>query len=104
MILVMIVRRLLLAAALVTGTLTVSGQLVVREQGPTCGNAEILEDYHGAPMWWVNCYGAQSGAEPVCAMGFHLEPVACLGGPYGEYGVKPEVVLYRNGKIWRVVR
>lgn len=104
MILVTIVRRLVLVAAVAGGLLTVHGRLLVREQGPTCANAEELDDYHGAPMWWVNCFGAQSGAEPVCAMGFHLEPVACLGGPFGEYGVKPEIVLYHNGKVWKVYR
>ena len=104
MIIVWVFRHLVILAAIAGGLLTVRGQLVVRETTRTCGNAETLEDYHGAPMWWVNCYGAQSGAEPVCAMDFRLHPVSCLGGPFGEYGVKPEIVLYKNGKIVRVVR
>lgn len=93
-----ILRRLLAVIAIAGTTLTIHANLDVRQPAKGCGNVIEADDYHGAPMFWVNCAGAQSGAEPVCAMDFHLRPVVCLGGPFGEYGVKPEIVYYSAGR------
>ena len=90
--------------SIVGATLTIHGQLRVQETVKTCGNVAEFDDYQGAPMFWVNCAGAQSGAEPVCAMDFQLRPVICLGGKFGQYGATPEIVYYHDGVIVRINR
>lgn len=92
-------RKLFAIVAISAGTLTIHANLTVRQPAKGCGNVIEADDYHGAPMFWVNCAGAQSGAEPFCAMNFNLQPVICLGGKFGQYGVTPEIVYYNNGKI-----
>lgn len=86
------------------GTLTIHGKLIVQDPGSNHGNQFAVLDKNGAPMWWVNMFGAQSGAEPVCAMDFKLRPVICLGGKFGQYGATPEIVYYSQGKIVKVAR
>jgi len=81
---------------------TVHGKLLVQDPHSDTGNQLLVNDKNGAPMFWVNMFGAQSGAEPVCAMDFKLRPVICLGGKYGQYGVTPQIVYYRSGKIWKI--
>lgn len=83
-------------------TQVIREKLVVTDPNSNSGNQLDVEDKNGAPMFWVNMFGAQSGAEPVCAMDFNLQPVICLGGKFGSYGVKPEIVYYRNGKVWKI--
>ena len=92
-----LIRKLAAILTIAAGTLTVHGKLVVQDPGSDHGNQLTVLDKNGAPMWWVNMFGAQSGGEPVCAMDLHLRPVICLGGPFGEYGVKPEIVYYSDG-------
>lgn len=99
-----LIRRLLAVACIAGSTLTVHGKLAVQDPGSDHGNQLAVLDKNGAPMFWVNMFGAQSGAEPVCAMGFDLRPVICLGGPFGGYGVKPEIVYYSAGQVVRVDR
>lgn len=94
-----LLRKLAAILTIAAGTLTVNGKLVVRDPGSDHGNQFTVEDKNGAPMFWINMFGAQSGAEPVCAMNFNLQPVICLGGRYGQYGVTPEIVYYNNGKV-----
>ena len=99
-----LLRKLAAIICIGAGTLTIHGKLVVQDPGSDHGNQLTVLDKNGAPMWWVNMFGAQSGGEPVCAMDLHLRPVICLGGPFGEYGVKPEIVYYSDGHLVRVTR
>ena len=97
-------RKLAAIAAIASGTLTIHGKMVIQDPGSNHGNQFLVEDKNGAPMFWVNMFGAQSGGEPVCAMNLKLQPVICLGGKFGQYGVSPVIVTYTNGKVERVER
>lgn len=100
-----ILRKLAAMLLIGAGAVTIHGKLVVRDPGSDKGNQFLVEDKNGAPMFWVNMFGAQSGGEPVCAMGLNLRPVICLGGRFGRYGVSAEVVYYNAaGRIVRITR
>ena len=81
------------------GTQVILEKLVVQDPQSDTGNQLLVNDKNGAPMFWVNMFGAQSGGEPFCTTDLHLQPVACFGASqYGQYGSTPDVVLYLGGK------
>jgi len=97
------IRTVLAAAAcaltVAGSTTTVTGRLVVRDDGRDgYGSQLLVEDRNGAPMFWVNVFGAQSGGEPFCVTDLRLRPVACLGGPLGSYGGQASFTLYWHGR------
>ena len=90
-------------------TTTIQQKLVVQDLAHDCGNKEIILDPNRAPMWWVNCGGAQSGGEPVCVIKTQvingkvvLVPDICIGGPPVIYpdgsSVPAELTMWLNGK------
>lgn len=87
------------AAGAGTGVQVIREKVVVLDPGSDKGNQLEVDDKNGAPMFWVNMFGAQSGGEPFCTTDLHLQPVTCLGvREYGQYGSTPAVVLYVGGK------
>jgi hypothetical protein len=87
------------ALAVTGSTTTIPGHLIIRDDGHDGYTSQLLvEDKNGAPMFWVNVFGAQSGGEPVCVTGLRLQPLACIGGPAGSYGGQASVTLYLNGR------
>jgi len=94
----LIIAAVACALTVAGSTTTVTGKLVVRDPGSDHGNQVLVEDKNGAPMFWVNVFGAFSGGEPVCVTDLALRPVACIGGPLGSYGGESSVTLYRDGR------
>ena len=82
------------------GVTCVTGKLLIRDPGSDTPHQFLVEDKSGAPMFWVDYGGAWSGGEPVCVVGLHLEALACLGGPEGNYGGEAVVTLYANGRAY----
>lgn len=79
-------------------TTCIPHKLLVQDPVKGCTNEFEVNDPDGAPMLWINCGGEGSGGEPVCAFGLNLKPLACLGGPWGNYGARATIVLYSGSK------
>ena len=80
------------------GDTCVTGKLVVRDPGSDTPHQLLILDKNGAPMLWTDFGGTGSGGAPVCVFSLQLQPLACLGGPWGNYGGEPVVTLYANGR------
>ena len=82
------------------GVTCVTGKLLVRDPGSDTPHQFLVLEKNGAPMLWVDYGGTGSGGEPVCVFSLQLEPLACLGGPWGNYGGQAVVTLYANGRAY----
>jgi hypothetical protein len=82
------------------GTTCVREKVIIQDPESDTPNQFLVEDKNRAPMFWVNLGGAASGGEPVCVVNLHLSPIACIGGPWGNYGGQPVLTLYSHGKAY----
>ena len=80
------------------GMTCITGKLLVRDPGSDTPHQFLVLEKNGAPMLWVDYGGTGSGGAPVCVFSLQLEPLACLGGPWGNYGGEPVVTLYAHGR------
>ena len=80
------------------GLTCITGKLTIRDPGSDTPNQLLVLDKHGAPMLWTNYGGTGSGGEPVCVFSLRLQPLACIGGPWGNYGGRAAVTLYLGGR------
>ena len=82
------------------GMTCITGKLLVRDPGSDTPHQFLVLEKNGAPMLWVDYGGTGSGGAPVCVFSLQLEPLACLGGPWGNYGGEPVVTLYAHGRAY----